>query len=180
MVVGPYDNRLKRSRCLNCIARHTKASRICLHNKSRCKSDHRPVFGKDTMLVLSKNFPRLSIYDYSQPDHPTRQQTLSLPLYKHTLKNSSHRSTKHILPALLPQFSASQQLLRRSQQMDDICYVAAITVSRASFCTLKLRSPSLTCSRSRNSSRRVCTCNGHPVVSRECEMSPTLDRPREG
>jgi hypothetical protein len=40
MVIGPYDKRLKRSRCLNCIARHTKASDTWLHDRDKCWSDN--------------------------------------------------------------------------------------------------------------------------------------------
>ena len=72
MVIGPYDKRLKRSRCLNCIARHTKASSIWSADKHVYRSDIRLVLGRTAVLILSKSLTRLSICESHDFDHSTR------------------------------------------------------------------------------------------------------------
>jgi hypothetical protein len=64
MVIGPYDKRLKRSRCLNCIARHNKARNAWPADKNRLRSDNCTVFGRHAMLVLSKILTRLSVCEW--------------------------------------------------------------------------------------------------------------------
>jgi hypothetical protein len=72
MVIGPYDKRLKRSRCLNCIARHNKVGNTKLHRRSKRPSDIRLVFGRTAVLVLSESFTRLSICESDSFDHSNR------------------------------------------------------------------------------------------------------------
>jgi hypothetical protein len=72
MVIGPYDKRLKRSRCLNCIARHTKAGNTKLHRRNKRPSDIRLVFGRTAVLVLSESFTRLSVCESDSFHHSNR------------------------------------------------------------------------------------------------------------
>jgi hypothetical protein len=59
MVIGPYDRRLKQSRCLSCIARHNKARSTWPADRNRLRSDNRIVLGRHALLVLSKSLTRL-------------------------------------------------------------------------------------------------------------------------
>lgn len=62
MVIGPYDKRLRLSRCLNCISRHAKASNPWSYEKSipvltvSCS-----VLWELAVFSVSESFTRLSI-----------------------------------------------------------------------------------------------------------------------
>jgi hypothetical protein len=72
MVIGPYDKRLKRSRCLNCMARHTKARRKWSADKDKRRSNNSLVFWRYAMLVLCESLDSLSICESDKSDHSNR------------------------------------------------------------------------------------------------------------